>query len=398
MYPQKMPRLVFQRHGVLGEDNWHSVLISILRGLAALIVAAAHLRAAMYPGLHAVVDPPLWFKGFAFFTGFAHQAVIVFFVISGWLVGGSLLNRLGQPQALSSYAVDRLTRLWTVLIPTFLLTLLFAASTGAIGQSDIDYSPDNKFSAVTFAGNLVGLQHVLLPDFGGNFALWSLANETWYYLAFPLLVLVWTTHSGVARFAYLAALLLLSTFLPSAIVGYFLIWLLGVAFSRVRIECGSGMRWAWAVLLAGGACYYRLRGELDAYDLTTLKQDVVCALLYLVLLASLQFKASPASKLLRPLSKVGHFFAEFSFSLYVLHVPLIGVMHHWITAQFGLRQLSPAVPLHTAIYGAMLAILVISAYVSYRLFESRTPLVRRAVKDLLLRYAPPPAITRPSER
>jgi peptidoglycan/LPS O-acetylase OafA/YrhL len=82
----------------------------------------------------------------------------------------------------------------------------------------------------------------------------------------------------------------------------------------------------------------------------------------------------------------------------VLHVPLIGLMHHWITAQFGLRQLSPAVPLHTAIYGGMLAILVISAYVSYRLFESRTPLVRRAVKDLLLRYAPPPAITRPSER
>jgi peptidoglycan/LPS O-acetylase OafA/YrhL len=398
MDSHKMPRLVFQRHGVLGEDNWHSVFISLLRGLAALIVAAAHLRAALYPGLHDVANPPLWFKGFAFFTGFAHQAVIVFFVISGWLVGGSLLNRIGQPQAIANYAVDRVTRLWTVLIPTFLLTLLFATGTGAIGGNNIDYSPANEYSAITFVGNLFGLQHVLLPDFGGNFALWSLANETWYYLAFPLLALVWTTRSAVARFACLAALVLLGSTLPSAIVAYFLIWLLGVAFSRIRIECSNGMRWAWAVLLLVGASYYRLNGELDAYDLTTLKQDIVCSLLYLVLLSSLQFKASPGSKLLRPLSRGGHFFAEFSFSLYVLHVPLIGVLHHLSTTQLGLRQLSPAVPLHAAIYFGMLATLVISAYLSYRLFESRTQSIRRAAKDLLLRHAPAHAITRPSER
>lgn len=398
MYSYKMPRLIFQRHSMLGEDNWHSVLISVLRGLAALIVAAAHLRAAMYPGLHAVVDPPLWFKGFAFFTGFAHQAVIVFFVISGWLVGGSLLNRIGQPQAITNYAIDRVTRLWTVLVPTFVLTVLFALGIGVIGWNDINYSPENQYSAVTFAGNLFGLQRVLLPNFGGNFALWSLANETWYYLAFPLLTMLWMTRSGVARFACLAALLLLSSVLPSAIVAYFLIWLLGVAFSRIRIECGNGMRWAWVVLLAAGASYYRLKGELDAYDLTTLKQDVVCSLLYLVLLASFQFKASPTSKLVRPVSRIGNFFAEFSFSLYVLHVPLIGVLHHWSTTRLGLRQLSPAVPLHTALYFGMLAMLVISAYLSYRLFESRTPRIRRAVKDLLLRHALPHGMTRPSER
>lgn len=397
MYSYKMPRLVFQRHSMLGEDNWHSVLISLLRGLAALIVAAAHLRAAMYPGLHDIVNPPLWFKGFAFFTGFAHQAVIVFFVISGWLVGGSLLNRIRQPRAITNYAIDRLTRLWTVLIPTFLLTALFALGIGTVSLNDIDYSPENQYSVLTFVGNLFGLQRVLLPNFGGNFSLWSLANETWYYLAFPLLALFWMTRSGLARFACLAALALLSSILPSAIVAYFLIWLLGVAFSRIRIDCSNGMRWSWAVLLMAGASYYRLTGELDAYDLTTLKQDLVCSLLYLVLLASLQFEASPGSKLVRPLARVGSFFAEFSFSLYVLHVPVIGVLQHWSTTQLGLRQLSPAVPLHTAIYFGMLATLVISAYLSYRLFESRTQRIRQVVKDVLLRGTPPHAMTRPSE-
>lgn len=290
MYSYKMPRLVFQRYGMLGEDNWHSVMISLLRGLAALVVAAAHLRAAMFPGLHAIADPPLWFKGLAFLTGFAHQAVIVFFVISGWLVGGSLLNRIGQPQAIGNYAVDRVTRLWTVLIPTFLLTLLFALSIGSIGGSDIVYSPGNQYSSITFVGNLFGLQHVLLPDFGGNFALWSLANETWYYLAFPLLALAWFARTTAARLAYLSTLLLLGSILPSAIVAYFLIWLLGAAFSRIRIECGIGMRWTWGMLLIAGASYYRLAGELDVYDLTTLKQDLACGVLYLVLLASFQFK------------------------------------------------------------------------------------------------------------
>lgn len=398
MYAYKIPRLVVQRYGTLGEDNWHSVMISLLRGLAALVVAAAHLRAAMFPGLHAIADPPLWFKGLAFVTGFAHQAVIVFFVISGWLVGGSLLNRIGQPQAIGNYAVDRVTRLWTVLIPTFLLSLLFALSIGSISGSDIVYSPGSQYSSLTFAGNLFGLQHVLLPDFSGNFALWSLANETWYYLAFPLLALAWFAHSSAVRLAYLSALLLLGSILPIAIVAYFLIWLLGAAFSRVRIEWGIGMRWSWAMLLVAGASYYRLAGELDVYDLTTLKQDVVCSLLYLVLLASFQFKASPSSKLVRPLSRVGHFFAEFSFSLYVLHVPLISVLRYLSTTRLGLRQLSPAVPLHAAIYLGMLAILVGSAYLSYLLFESRTHRIRRFTKDLLLRQAPAHAITQTSER
>jgi peptidoglycan/LPS O-acetylase OafA/YrhL len=83
-------------------------------------VAAAHLRAECSPACAEHGRSALWYQVLAFFTGFAHQAVLVFFLISGWLVGGSLLNKLGQPDALLSYAIDRITRLWTVLMPTFL--------------------------------------------------------------------------------------------------------------------------------------------------------------------------------------------------------------------------------------------------------------------------------------
>jgi len=43
-----------------------------------------------------------------------------------------------------------------------------------------------------FVGNLLYLQSILVMPFGSNGPLWSLAHEFWYYLAFPILVLMLT--------------------------------------------------------------------------------------------------------------------------------------------------------------------------------------------------------------
>jgi peptidoglycan/LPS O-acetylase OafA/YrhL len=395
MRSTNMPRLTFQPHGQLGDDFWHSIWISLLRGLAAFVVAAAHLRSEIYPGLRTVADPSLWFQGFAFATGFAHQAVLVFFVISGWLVGGSLLNKIGQPGALANYAIDRATRLWTVLIPTFGLTLLFGLGSGVVLPGSIDFAAANEFSALSFAGNLLGLQDVVLDEFGGNYALWSLANETWYYVMFPLLVLLFTARRISSRVASGAALALALVLLPVEIVLYFAVWLLGVAFSRVRIDCAAGLRWAWLVPLAATAAYFRLTADNDRFDQTTLGMDLLLSLMFLTVLSSLQFKVAPASKLAQPLARVGKFLSEFSFSLYVLHLPLIFLLKHVALTQFGLRQFSPSEPLHFAIYLGMLATLLLGSYLSYLLFESQTYRIRRIVKDLVARrgLAPSPAPT-----
>lgn len=389
MHKRRLPAVSFQRHAEAAGDSWHSVLISLLRGLAAVQVAAAHLRSATYPGLRTVQEPALWFQGFAFITGFAHQAVLAFFVISGWLVGGSLLNRIGQADAIASYAIDRVTRLWSVLVPTFVLTLIFGLGAGLITADGIAYAAVHEYSAAAFAGNLVGLQTIAVDNFGGNFALWSLANETWYYVMFPLLVALFAARSGARRLACGAALAVLAAALPYAITLYFAIWLLGAAFSRIRIDCGRALRCALVLLLAAVSVYYRLTGYTDDLLPVSFGQDLVCSLLLLVFLASLQFKAAPRSKLVRPLARVGSFFADFSFSLYVLHVPLIGLMLHWGAQRFGLHRLSPAEPQHFAIYGAMLAILLVASWLFYRLFEAQTCKVRRLAKRRLLQRRPP---------
>jgi len=380
-----MPHIKYQFHTQVDEHDWHSILISLLRGTAAIVVATAHLRAAIYPSLRAISDPPIWFKMLAFVCGFAHQAVLVFFVISGWLVGGSLLNRLREPHAIANYAIDRVTRLWTVLIPTFLLTLLIAYDLGTVSPSEADLALANPYSATVFVGNLVGLQGVILPNFGENFPLWSLSNETWYYLLFPLLAIVLFGRAGGTRLACLALLVFACYMLPASLVGYFLIWLLGVVFSRIRIDCGSNIRWSWAILVLLVSVYFRFNGELDAFEVRTLGQDLLCSVLYLVLLSSFQFRASSRPRFVLFVRKVGKFFAEFSFTLYVIHVPLIGYLLRLSVNHFGLHQFSPTNSTHTGMFFGMLSVLLACAYVSYLLFESKTYLVRNFVKDLIMR-------------
>jgi peptidoglycan/LPS O-acetylase OafA/YrhL len=379
----------WHRQSALGEASCHSLLIALLRGLAALQVAAAHLRAEIYPSLRTLDDPPLWFQGFAFFTGFAHQAVIVFFVLSGWLVGGSLLSKFGQPQAIASYAIDRTTRLWTVLLPTFIVMLALGVGTDTLDAHRVDFSAANNYSLTSFLGNLVGLQTVAVPNFGGNYALWSLCNETWYYVLFPLLMVAFCGRSASPRVAATVAIVLIAGSLPWPVTLYFALWLLGVAFSRVRIEMGTG----WRVLLVGAivaiGSYYRLFGINDDLVAAAFGQDLLCSLPFLLLLSSLQDRPLPAKRLMPAMKKISEQLSDFSFTLYVTHVPLIAAMRYAARTVFGSDKLTPTVPAHFAVYAAMLVLIVGCTYVSWLLFESNTYRVRKAIKRLLLAPAAP---------
>jgi peptidoglycan/LPS O-acetylase OafA/YrhL len=214
--------------------------------------------------------------------------------------------------------------------------------------------------------------------------LWSLANETWYYVLFPLLMPLFSVRDKAARVASGVAFVLLVALLPGELVGYFSIWLLGVAFSRIQINCGAGARFGWLVLLFAAAVYYRLTWNLDPFDCHTVGPDLLFSLVFLVLLSSLQFKAAAASNLVRPVAIVGKFFADFSFSLYALHLPLINLLKYLAASGFGLHQLSPHLPLHAVIYFGMPTFLLASSYLWYRLFESQTYRIRHLLKRRLL--------------
>ncbi len=389
MSSNALPTIHWQRQSQLDSQSVHSLLISLMRGLAALQVAAAHLRSEMFPGLKGMVDPPLYYQLLAFATGFGHQAVVVFFLISGWLVGGSLLNRIGQPGALLSYAIDRATRLWTVLLPAMCLMLAVGIVIAEADPGRADFAAVNEYSAASFFGNLLGLQTVLVKNFGGNYALWSLANESWYYIQFPLLLAVFMARSRLRQAAAAIALVLIAGALPGEITLYFALWLLGALFSRVRIECGNGLR--VALVLAGASCsvYFRIHGSNDDLTFASFLQDLVYSLPLLFILASLQRPLLLRSAFSRGVAKVAQQLSEFSFTLYVIHIPTIKLLRYLGEQEFGRSRLAVDAPLDYAVYFGMLSALLAAAYLSYRLFEAHTFRIRRAIKNAVQQPASP---------
>lgn len=379
-----LPRITLLDESNLRADSPHSLLISLLRGAAALEVAAAHLRAEFFPGLRSMDDPPAWYQALAFLTGFAHQAVVVFFLISGWLVGGSLWNKYGKPQALTLYAIDRLTRLWTVLVPTFLLMTAIGIVSGQVNPRAVDFATDNPYSLTVMLANLLGLQTISVPQFGGNYPLWSLANETWYYVLAPLLLVMLHGRQWPARVATGLLIAGIAALLPLAVTLYFCIWLLGAAFSRVRIDCSRGIQALIACSVLVLAMFFRLTGDNDDQTIASFPQDLLISLAVLLLLSALMGKADFSQGRARRLHAVAKGLSSFSFTLYVVHVPLLGLMRHAGEVWYGSAQVGAAHWSDLLIYAAMLLFVLVFAYGFYLLFEARTAAVRRAMKAMLL--------------
>lgn len=137
-----------------------------IRGFAALYVAFTHS--------HAVFNTRLKPLG-----GFGGEGVALFFLLSGLVVGGSVLRR--KDPDWRRYFLHRTRRIW----PPFLVALLLAwlVQSAILGT----LAPMRGWELL---GNLCMLQG-LLPGsvvfpYHLNWPLWSLAYEWWYYVLLPL--------------------------------------------------------------------------------------------------------------------------------------------------------------------------------------------------------------------
>ena len=178
-----------------------SAHLDLIRVLAAWAVMFGHLRALFFVDFPQVQSPSLLLKGTYFVTGFGNEAVLVFFVLSGFLISSAIFGRLATGGwSWSDYAIDRASRLYIVLIPGLLLGFLWDKLGSTIFASTGIYShPLESFASTvvqtrmgigTFVGNLFFLQTIVCPPFGSNAPLWSLANEFWYYVLFAVWIFV----------------------------------------------------------------------------------------------------------------------------------------------------------------------------------------------------------------
>ncbi len=178
-------------------------------------MVAEHARSLVFVDYGDLQAPGLLAKAFYFLTGFGHEAVMVFFVISGFLVGGKVWSLYQEGRfEWRRYLVDRVSRLYAVLFVALLLGAILdwvgylyfnkygLYSHGYQGAIAVfRTAPIDQMGWEYFLVNGLFLQTILGPTYGSNGPLWSLAYEWWYYILFPLvLAAVWPIVDYGKRF------------------------------------------------------------------------------------------------------------------------------------------------------------------------------------------------------
>jgi peptidoglycan/LPS O-acetylase OafA/YrhL len=227
-----------------------STHLDMLRGIAALAVFSGHMRGLFFVNYASLEHPQILVRLAYFLTGFGHQAVMVFFVLSGYFISSGILvgRRQGQWNW-RTYSITRLSRLYVVLVPALILTVVWdRLGMAMFGTNNAYYGTNpgilangiaNRSGPETFFGNLFFLQMIVCPSFGSNGPLWSLSYEFWYYVLFPLaLAAVWRTDSLRSRLVSAILAVTILILLSPAIREYASIWLLGSAIAI--LPRGSG--------------------------------------------------------------------------------------------------------------------------------------------------------------
>ncbi|NUJ78812.1 acyltransferase [Methylocystis sp. FS] len=380
-----------------------SQFIEASRWLGALVVLAVHTsnlfinNADIMSAPHAPLAYVWWFYA-AFELG--HQAVLAFFVMSGYLVGGAVLAHLRKNQDfLREYFIHRVSRIYLVVGPAVVLTLVLDSLGGWLFASSGVYGwPLFKghFSALLFLTSFLNLQGIGFDYFGTNGPLWSLACEFWYYVTFPLLLLPFARNYPLALrllgFALGAALFAAISTPPSWFKFGYILWA-GGAFATLIPRPIISSRWAALLLYAAVVVIIRLvvRGHLvEEHPWAADAADLLGSALFVIVLIAFRYGPSEGFSLLR--FKFHKTLADFSFSLYSIHMPILIFARAAVGGTLGndwATQL--ATPQNYAVAFSVMGVAIVAGYFFSRVTEAKTGAARRKLRAFVDRWAPAPA-------
>lgn len=224
-------------------DQPFSVYLDLVRFLAALAVVLAHL---VQSGL---AEGP----GAGFLARFGREAVMAFFVLSGFVIAYSSGQRR---QGARDYALARASRIYSVALPVLLLAFVCASLTPAAEAPAVhqQYQLDRPWLYIPLHLLFLGESWTLseAPPWLGPW--WSLNYEVWYYVLFGVACHV----RGPWR---LPALALVLTVMGVKLWLLLPVWLSGVAlyhWQARRTLARALARVGWVASLALLAAYEAL--------------------------------------------------------------------------------------------------------------------------------------------
>lgn len=361
-------------------DTWGSVVLDLLRALAAFMVLAEHWRNFFFVDfsqLH-ISHHRMFALPYAL-TATGHEAVIIFFLLSGFLICGSVLRMLKRNAwTWRGYATHRLVRLWIVILPGLLLGAMWDTLGVSVQHTRSLYLGDAanhmmhnvayQRQITVFFGNLFFLQGLTVPTFGSNGALWSLANEFWYYLLFPLgLFALLNSQRFAVRFCCGLLFVVIAFWLWGTLMSRFPIWLAGALLATLpMLSVSPRIRWVAALTYAAMIVSLGLSAPHFSF--------LVFDFLFAIGTAALLWVFVSSTSVARPTRTVRaiRFLARGSFSLYVVHMPLLAFVAAYCV---GASRWQPT-PMHLLEALTILALTVVYAFVIAYFTEFRTDRVR----------------------
>ena len=351
-------------------DRRQILSFDALRAVAALLVMSSHVRDVFLTGYRPEFGPVAW--AFYVLTSFGHPAVIIFFVLSGfWITKVVVERQEAGTWAWGGYLLDRLSRLWVVLLPALVLGAAADFVTFRIlhfpppgfGAQSIPADVDTHLTAAWFAANALFLQGLYAPAFGSNGPLWSLTNEFWYYLWFPALHMAMATR----RVTVPAVLALLTAMAFRPLLPGFVCWLCGSALYLASRRYG-GLKASWG--LAAWIPFLVLF-VLDRPTDSKLRDIALAAAAVPAVWWAMGWRFRRGEAL-------AAYGAGSSFSLYLIHFPLLALT----AAVIGLHErLRPSVTTIGACL-VLCAVLALAGWGFSQLTERNTRRVRQWVAGL----------------
>jgi len=236
-----------------------------------------------------------------------------------------------------------------------------------------------------FLGNAAFLQTIVVPTFGSNGPLWSLANEFWYYALFPLAACIVARvaktpkHIGFCLVAFLAIAFTLS----KAILLLFPVWLLGALLHACSVRMPTAL---WFRLLAT-SLYLILFFGLSALDHIgwfgrgVFGDSLLGLGTFGFILVLLSAKHNAAKTGLNHLVRQT---ARFSYTLYLAHTPILIFMVAFLAHD---TRWFPNTAVAVLAVGALILVLIYAWLVAV-VTEFKTEHVRAWVESKVIRSRP----------
>lgn len=344
---------------------------------------------------------PAWLSPFALFAHAGWIGVQLFFVLSGFLITGNLIDSRRASNYYSAFYARRVLRIFPLYFVTLIVGLLILPSV-------LSYSPGALASHANQGWYWTFLSNWSQPfgkEVSGFSHFWSLAVEEQFYLLWPFIIhrmsergiVVLAAVLGIAALVVRSALLLAHA--PHETAYMFTVCRMDAlalgAGAAALVRMPAGIAWlrvnrdrltwlALGLLLVAGA----LTHEFETYHWTTLSYgQTMLGISFALFLLSLvtertSGKRSRVVELLStaPMRSIG----RYSFAMYILHVPIANAIDSSSFAPLG--QIGKVVYVLT-----VMVLSYLGGAVSYHLLEKHFLRLKRWFVPRITMPPPPTA-------